>query len=411
MADPDSKLTVSVGTRFLLSWSADIKAHVTNVFDLVDGTTKSIVGNKPGKNVAPRPVDIKLHITKDGEPYGFRVGVKDPVFRPNVAWTKNVFTSQFVAREEGVLLFTVELPNGATLTKEVTITPGAVRTAKRDYMLDLINRWMPTSVLLPRPPKVTNKEELARAGWPADRVPDLMELSNWTKAQVKTQQDRKAAGGGTVTSCGDVLAKMLMLWGCDWEGDGTMKTRAFGIRDDGSEKYVDEKDGKTKERLVPGKPPLGAVTLGRYQSATEAYAQDPPILPTPGDLVVLRDGNTTKATGVGHVGLIVSVSDEHWYTGDGGGGRLDAGEQSAEAGARLVVYTTPDATHKKGIPILRSVTDGLEKLVDGWVILDKIPNPLFDADGKWITPPAEWSDDEHAMVAPAEQPAEQPAAS
>ncbi len=408
MADPDSKLSVTVGSRFFISWSADRKAHVTNVFDLVDGTTKSIVGNKPGKGVAPRPVDIKLHITKDGEKYGFRVDVKDPAVRNSLDWRKNIFTSQFRAREEGVFLFTVELPNGSTLTKEVTVTPGTDWTDKRDYMIDLLNRWMPASVLYPRPPKVASKEELARAGWHDSRIPDLMELSNWTKAQVKTAQDKKAATGLVTTSCGDVLGKMLQLWGCDFDGDGKMSTRAFAIRDDGAEKYKD-KDGIDRWRTVPGKPPLGAITLGYYQKADEAYAQDPPILPSPGDLVVLRDGPTIKATGIGHVGIIVSVSDEVWYTGDGGGGSLDQGEQSADVGYRVITYTTPDATHPKGIPVLKSVTDGKEKMVDGWVILDKIPNPLFDADGKWISPPADWNDDEDATVAPSEQPAEQPA--
>lgn len=407
MADPDSKLSVTVGTRFLLSWSADRKGWVKNVFDLVDGTTKTIPGPKPSSKFGPpKEVEIKLHITKDGEKYGFRVAMPDPSVRNSPDWKKYIFTSAFVAREEGVFLFTVELPNGKTLTKEVTITPGTDWTDKRDYMIDLLNRWMPSSVLQPRPPKFAAPEELKRGHPTADAQSDILSLAGWNKDTVKKAQDTKAASGLVTTSCGDVLSAMLRLWGCDFDGDGKMTTRAFGIRDDGAESYKDDK-GVLRWRTRKGYPPVGAVTYGYYQSATDAYAVDPPILPSPGDLLVLRDGPTPAATGVGHVGIIVSVSDEVWCTGDGGGGSLDAGEQSAGVGYRLITYTKPTETHKKGIPVLKSVTDGKEKMVDGWVILDKIPNPLFDDEGRWKEMPSWWSDDEDATATPADQPAEQ----
>ena len=117
MADPDSKLTVSVGSRFLLSWSTDRKGWTKNVFDLADGTTKTFAGPKPSSKFGPpKEVEIKLHITKDGEKYGFRVAMPDPSVRNSPDWKKYIFTSAFVAREEGVFLFTIELPHGKTLT-------------------------------------------------------------------------------------------------------------------------------------------------------------------------------------------------------------------------------------------------------------------------------------------------------
>jgi len=200
-------------------------------------------------------------------------------------------------------------------------TSGTDLSPGRQEMLDLINKWMPTSLLIPRIPDGETEDLMAKAGW--------------TKAKgVKFKQD-KDAGGKVTTSCGDILSAMLRLWRSNFVG-------AFMIRD------LDSR----------GKKP-GAKDLGFYVEANGANA------PRPGDIIVLRNGVGPSSSGsVGHVGILVQASTDVWQTADGGGGALP--EQTATVTERTVRFDD------KNIPILRSPTDGREKQVDGWVDLDKL---------------------------------------
>jgi hypothetical protein len=397
MAEPDKKVSVPLGSKFVLEWSADVRTHVTNIYDVVkdDGTPDVVPheGPKPQKNPkkpgAPKEVALKLHVTKDGDPYYYKQGVPAPNHR--VEGAKWVFTSFFVAREEGVYLFTVDLPTGTTLTKEVTVEKAKPLSEKRQLMMDVVNLWMPSSTADQRPPALEGAQRAEvldalkkRCGWTEDRIPGLMELSGW----VGTPEKIKGMRG---TSCGSVLGKLLALWGSNFDGlpESHPKyeagsAREFGIRDD---EHREDPVGSGNWKVYKGPDAKkGAKTLLYYQDASAAFQETPPRMPEPGDILVLRDGIDTQA--LGHVCVLVSASADVWRTADGGGGYKAGGVQSAAVGDRLVSYTKADDKHPKGRPIMVSVTDQKEKLVDGWVVLDRVPNVQFTADGKRKAPAA-----------------------
>jgi len=192
--------------------------------------------------------------------------------------------------------------------------------AKRRAMLDLIDKWMPTSLNNPRVPD--------------GETQDLMAVAGWTKARGQQSKQEKDAGEHPVTSCGDILAAMLRLWKSNFVG-------AFAIRD---------QDAK-------GRTP-GAKGLGYYVEADGAQS------PQPGDIIVLRNGVGKDSAGtVGHVGILVEAGDTEWRTADGGGGALP--DQTASVTTRTVRF-------EDNMPILKSPTDLKEKQLDGWVDLDKL---------------------------------------
>ncbi len=206
-------------------------------------------------------------------------------------------------------------------SEAVTGQPAATGelSAKRQSMLDLINKWMPTSLNNPRAPDGETQDLMAKAGW--------------TKARGQQSKQEKDAGGHPVTSCGDILAAMLKLWGSNFVG-------AFGIRD-----------------VAVGNGP-GAKKLGYYVEADGVQS------PQPGDIIVLRNGiGKSSAGSVGHVGILVEAGETEWRTADGGGGGLP--DQTASVTTRTVRF-------ENSIPILKSPTDLKEKQLDGWVDLDKL---------------------------------------
>lgn len=219
---------------------------------------------------------------------------------------------------EGSGDYVLRLEGGAEVWAEDS--DDAALSAGRQNMLDLINKWMPTSLSQPRvPPGETQ---------------DLMAIAGWTKARGRRSKQEKDAGKRPVTSCGDILCAMLKLWKSNFIG-------AFLIRD------VDSK----------GRPP-GAKGRGFYVEA------DGVRVPKPGDIIVLRDGVGKGSAGsVGHVGILVEAGETVWRTADGGGGMLP--DQTARVTERTVRF-------QNGIPILKSPTDNKEKQLDGWVDLDRL---------------------------------------
>jgi hypothetical protein len=214
-----------------------------------------------------------------------------------------------------------QAPAESSDSEAVTGQPPATGelSAKRQSMLDLINKWMPTSLYNPRVPDGETQDLMAKAGW--------------TKARGQQSKQEKDAGGHPVTSCGDILAAMLRLWGSNFVG-------AFGIRD-----------------VAVGNGP-GAKKLGYYVEADGVQS------PQPGDIIVLRNGiGTSSAGSVGHVGILVEAGETEWRTADGGGGALP--DQTASVTTRTVRF-------ENSIPILKSPTDLKEKQLDGWVDLDKL---------------------------------------
>jgi hypothetical protein len=193
-------------------------------------------------------------------------------------------------------------------------------SAGRQNMLDLISKWMPTSLSQPHIPDGETVDLMAKAGW--------------TKATGDDNKKLKDNGGHPATSCGDILKAMLTLWKSNF-------IAAFNIRDSDA----------------TGHGP-GAKSLGYYVVADGSNT------PKPGDIVVLRNGFGPSSVGsVGHVGILVSVADDGWSTADGGGGMLP--DQTASVSKRTVRFDNK-------IAILKSPTDGKEKQLDGWVDLDKL---------------------------------------
>jgi len=193
-------------------------------------------------------------------------------------------------------------------------------SAKRQSMLDLIDKWMPTSLNNPRVPEGETQDLMAKAGW--------------TKATGQYNKKLKDDGKVFATSCGDILAAMLRFWGSNFVG-------AFNIRDQDSK----------------GRSP-GAKGLGFYVEADGVQS------PQPGDIIVLRNGvGKSSAGSTGHVGILVEAGETEWRTADGGGGALP--DQTASVTTRTVRF-------EDSIPILKSPTDLKEKQLDGWVDLDKL---------------------------------------
>jgi len=211
--------------------------------------------------------------------------------------------------------------------KEITVAfddstqPADGLSSGRQSMLDLINKWMPTSLNQPMVPDGESRDLLATAGW--------------NKARGQQSKRDKENHKPVVTSCGDVLATMLRLWGSNFVG-------AFMIRD---------QDAK-------GHAP-GAKGLGYYVEADGVQA------PKPGDIIVLRNGTGRSSAGtVSHVGILVEATADVWRTADGGGGVLP--DQTAAVTDRAIVR------YENNIPVLKSPTDNKEKVLDGWVDLDRL---------------------------------------
>jgi hypothetical protein len=200
-------------------------------------------------------------------------------------------------------------------------------SAGRQNMLDLINHWMPTSLINPR---VDGKS--VKPGQ------DLLAKAGWFKSTGEDNKKKKDAGQSFATSCGDVLHAMLVLWKSNFLG-------FFGIRD-----------------AAVGGP--GAKARGFYVERDKLVIEGDVVKsPKPGDIIVLRNGIGKAATGVGHVGILVEAQKDKWKTADGGGGELP--DQTAEV-------TVRDVRWVDGVPIMKSVTDTKEKELDGWVDLDKL---------------------------------------
>lgn len=209
----------------------------------------------------------------------------------------------------------------------------AVNAQKRADMVALVKKWMPTTLLAPKKPDGETR--------------DLLAIAGWDKARGVASKAEKDKGVPVVTSCGDVLTALLKMWKSNVLG-------AFNMRD---QTLIPTDNGKFK--LGPG-----AIELGLYVKADGSNK------PRPGDIIVLRDGTGPGSVGtVGHIGIFIEeyeggYDDVYWRTGDGGAGTLP--DQSAEISDREI------GRYENKIPVLISPTDKKEKLLDGWIDLDKL---------------------------------------
>lgn len=400
MGDPNKKITAPVGSSFMLSWTTP-NVLLKNVFAIIDGTFIKFDAPKPKSFKGPA-AEVKISVTKDGKPDGFKATMLAPKCSQIVKGKGfvDVFSYIFQARKEGVYLFTVKMPDDKTFTEEVTVVTAAPVNARRQAMLDVIDTWMPTAILgaqtIPGaddiPDDRKTQDLLARCGWAKESpkglswpVPDGSKLSPqngavWAspgpvvtcdgqgnlsaakkayneklhaawQAKVKAADPKAPAGkepslknGMFVpvdTSCISVLSELVSLWG------GTL--------------HVD------LNLMVKADPKY-------YVKACEAFALDPPRLPLPGDLLFLSIG-ATPSDMFGHTCILVSASTEIWRTADGGGGALP--DQEAKVVDKKLDWTKT----KPPLPVIASTTDSNPKALHGWVNLDSLPNPNFKDDG------------------------------
>lgn len=438
MADPvKSAITVPAGKVFQLRWTIPHNVQSTASFvdtngsqDFPDSKCKFMNGHKPVDGRPAGTAKVTLTVKKGTDPNA----LQPEIFKANrsaptltVAFgmkSVNHFAAPFRPGEEGVTLeFTCvvdidapKMKDTKTFITTVTVTEGDDINDKRQAMLDLFDKWMPTSILgqvYPKkfgdPAKYPNKDILDLANWSKD-TPDWSfteidydgnstphtgsgegnqsfakrQCNDRMDAANKAALDKWTAAGSSgpkpvskphqftiVTSCGSVMGKVLQLWGCDFDNNGKMATREMSIADD----YPPNSKN-------PSQP--GAKTYGYWVDAAEACkkpadagADWKPQYPKAGDIVVLwDDGQNIRA----HVCMVVSADEDTWVTAEGGGGTIP--DQTASKNNKDVTWKRIDADHPKGIPHILDVTSGKVERVTGWVDLDKVPNPNFDKDGK-----------------------------
>lgn len=402
MADPIQKVTAPVGSHFLLRWTTDAYVNATNSFHLIDGTTKEFPGRPPKKGISKGDVKVSLSITKDGKADGFRVNMPKPgveekmKLTPAAAIYYHEYTFIFRAKEKAVYQFTVDIPDAKPpqqIIKEVTVVDADPLNDRRQDMLDLINKWLPSSVMGAQtiPPGETT-DILDKSGWdqtspkswsmPAPIPPGKIETLPMVAPQKWTQSGLAISANGEgqisaakasfnkfvlparqaawdalsdddkkkfprpseipiVTSCISVMGQFVKLWGNQFTADlNTMKN---------------------------ADPTF-------YIKAIDEFAKKDPRLPKPGDILYLvKEHNRSWFQ---HVCILVSRSSEVWVTADGGGGALP--DQTAAVVDKPVSFSSGSPP---AVPLLASVTDGNNKALHGWVDIDLVPNDKYNQDG------------------------------
>lgn len=286
---------------------------------------------------------------------------------------------------------------------------------RRQLMMSLIDKWMPTSLLdkdqdgagnpirsFYEDPEthqlvpITKKTATDHLGQPND----LLNIAGWTAnmgvSSKQTKDDNQAVIDGwntrqkilkglkldaaaidpapvmggdlkpLATSCGDVVKAMMVEWGVDWkreEGEPAVAgSYAFGIG-------------------------IAARIKGYYVSAMDAFSKSPPRLPNPGDILVLRTEGPMREgkpkpppfSNIGflaHVCIVQSVEGTNqgdlWVTADGGSGILPD-QVAKQNNARGVFKTAPsdsiDGLKVYGMPWTTS---------DGKGYHDRLPDKFKD---------------------------------
>src|ERR1041384_2186250 len=367
----------------------------------------------------PQKCTMRIDVTKDDEDCDFPEPLEPFEVKDGEGWITDDKGQQQYARwrefgwkirpvEAGTYVFKGEFtgPDGQeseSFEDDVTVKEGEPLNDKRQAMLDIINKWMPCSLLGQGYPQ--NKQPDTRPKHGDGKLKSLLELAGWTEqmgnsSKAKADYNNFAAHAGNLpglgflkeappipvaTSCGDTVKALLELWGVDWDQDGSGKSQAFGVG-------------------------IEARKKGWYVDVFEAYSQDPPLQPKPGDILCLRqgDGPHMKAPypvigSLAHVCVVQSFSTQMLVTADGGGGVLP--DQVAKAdNEKTIDWTTgnagppdkyygmpwpqvkealkkqgmdgmfDDGIYPNGLPCVYSTTDGKSKMIDGWVDLDRVPN-------------------------------------
>ena len=453
MAD---KTIAPVGSHFTLKWVTDAYVELENRFHVREnGVVRVEVskgrppkkGNMVKKQFVPVPLKGKviaaLKITKDGQENGF----KDKKLEAQHAERLNQadytyyheYTFIFVARAVGEYVFTIDFTfepsaNKSALTappqlvKEVSVVAAEPLSHRREDMLALIDRWLPSSVYGAQklPNGEGTKDILALSAY--DKVTELSWTMPLSPSQEGNAPELPQQGGGVWTQGkGSNLIKMV--------GEGQRSRAKRSYNENILPKQQAEYDQKWPplkpgEKATDGRParPAGIpidtsciavmgklVTLwgkqftadmntmvkpnkAYYVIANEEFAKPNPQLPKPGDILYLcKEENRGEFQ---HVCFLVSRSSELWVTAEGGGGALP--EQTATINNKPISWTKakpamPGRPAMPSVPMFESVTDNKAKALHGWVDIDKVENKRFDdkgirtvdLDGKPWTAPAD----------------------
>ncbi len=407
-------ITAPIDSFFKLEWTTDVFVNLTNRFIRFNQTPKDFPGRPPAKSNKPQTITdliITLSIKKDGKPDGFHNNLERP---PESSETqrfdvkrgpvpdKHVYRFIFLARKEGDYEFTVDIPgrDPQTLVKTVKIIPALPLNHRREDMLALFDKWLDDGVLAGRNvPEGETDSILGKCGWntnprtwsiPTTTIPNVEQAptlpkqgrEEWTQAgavitgpgqgqtsaaaksfnnnilkqrqaawDALSDEDKKKhtrpATVPIVTSCGDVMSQFVLIW--------SNRQAIVNIQ---------------SQRKHP-----------QWVKATDAYAKSPPEEPKPGDILYLNDPKTGMFA---HVCILVSRSSEIWETADGGGGATP--DQTARVVVKPISWTKattalPGRPAAPQVPMFISVTDNKDKVLDGWIDIDPIPNDLYNPDG------------------------------
>ncbi len=415
MAD---KVVAPQGGAFLLRWTTDAYVEMVNRFQIyqLDDTAPDKFEEHKGK--PPRQADkgkpqmptkgkvtAVLTITKDGAKNGYRDNVPKPQSEERWDPAKQKFfheyTFFFKARFVGEYVFTVEytaeanqgmkLETPPPIVKEVQVVAAEKPNQRRQDLLDLIDKWFPSSVMAaPKVPPGETQDILAKGGWstvsdntwviperhPAGPIETLPKEGQaaWTQSGASVA----AKGLGQISAAKKSYNKYALpgrqaAYDALPAGEKAGHARPIEIPIDTSCISVMQELMKMwgKQFL----PDVGTMTKpdpAFYVVATDEYAKASPTQPKPGDILYL--GKESSRGYFQHVCILVSISSELWVTADGGGGGVP--EQTATVNNKPISKSSAPV-----VPMFASVTDNKNKALNGWVDLDRVPNDKYNPDG------------------------------
>jgi hypothetical protein len=407
MADP---ITAPIDSHFLLRWTTDANVEMVNSFQIFDGTFEDHPGRKP-RSTSKGKVKAVLTITKDGQPDGYRKGVPKPddteILMPTMKFVHE-YTFIFVARKEGAYVFTItftaepldrknppKIEPPPPLTKEVKVVPAVPVNRRRQDMLELIEKWFPSSVLgTQKVPPGSNQDILAMSGYDNKTpktwtVPAHIPAGGTCETLVMTGKSKWTQSGYNISALGEgqtsaakksYNASVLPIRQAEWakadpatRGDRPIKipidTSCINVMAHLVRMWSNGEFTCNLNTMTTANPAF-------YVKAADEYAKASPNEPKPGDIIFLvKDENRGFFQ---HTCILVSRSTELWRTADGGGGTLP--DQTADWHDKPVGWTVARSGFPR-VPMFQSPTDGQIKALHGWVDIDRVPNSKYNPDG------------------------------
>lgn len=387
-----------LGSHFQVVWTTESHVTGTNVFEIIDGTERSFPGRAAKKGLVKGPVTCHLSIVKDGKKDGYRADMRAPESREIFVNLKIRYEYKFifVARHKGIHNFTIEFagvdPPVAPITKEIEVIDVEPLNDKRKDLLALIDKWFPSSVLGQNPPKKVPPGEtediMEKSGWgkksqtwtmplPAETIP-MVANGDWKQSGATIDGNGLGQVGGAQRSYNDnILPRRQAAW--EQLSDAEKKTHPKPGKIEPATSCNDVM-GQIVNTLWGCAEKIDVNTMVHpnplyYVKAIEEYAKPNPTPPKPGDILFLCKEHSRGE--FQHDCILIAASDDIWFTADGGDGGLP--DQSATLNNKALSMTS--AKTPPQVPMFVSPTDGKKKALNGWVNLDNVPHPNYNADG------------------------------